>query len=324
MNRFKRLVRRFLIDKGILTWDEAARSTFFELIGMLTREVAREEDHINSQWTEGLRDTWQTALKHKEHWRAKAWQIIELLKQSGEDVIQALLPHIANEGSAFEGFRGPTQNDLPWMYWVLGKALEIVFGINDVLIPREAVKELSSHFGTFDRAINEEIWWSCSLEDCRTYWSFIEADLAAKGVTETPGSAENEQDEPEAKLPKQIAHNTPKTKADEKIQCLKEQFTLTEHQILFDNKDIEIPAGPCIKITSLLIEAMPLLVENKILNEASGEGQSAEAGDQLRSRIILINSQFKKHKVPCYAGSRRGAGYLMKSGKSPKQRRAKR
>ena len=179
MSRFKRLVRRFLIDKGILTWDEAARNTFFELVGMLTREVEREENRINSEWTEGLRDMWQTALEHKEHWQAKAWRLIELLKQSGEDVTQALLPHIANEGSAWEGFRGPTPSDSPWMCWILGSVLGIVFGVNDVLIPREAAKELSSRFGTFDRAINEEIWWHCSLEDCRTYWSFVGLDLNA-------------------------------------------------------------------------------------------------------------------------------------------------
>jgi len=224
MNRLKRLVRRLLIDKRIFTPDEARKSTFFELLGPLVWHVEQDDDHVNSELTEGLRDIWQKAVGYKMQWQAQAWRLIELLKQPGEDVTQALLPHLLHEGSAWwKGLRGPTSSDSPWMCWVLGSVLERVFGVDDVLIPREAARELN-HFSRFCIAIGEEVWWHCSLEKCRTYWSFVEldllahapinkatesvadtteTDLAAAGRTGTPGRDEKKQNAGKVPSPEQ-------------------------------------------------------------------------------------------------------------------------
>lgn len=110
--------------------------------------------------------------------------------------------------------------------------------------------------------------------------------------------------------------------ADTKTKQLKRRFNIIDdQQVLFDKKDIGVPAGRCIKIVSLLINSMPELVKNSILNKASGEEPSNEAQDQLRSRKAVINKKLSKHNVPCYVKNIRGSGYVMEEGKPPTRKK---
>ena len=186
LDRLKYLVRRFVIDKNVLTWAEAEKMTFLDLIGRVCREVDREEDRRNAEWTEGLREMWKAAISHKEHWRTRCRQLVDLLREydkslsSGERIIEGPIPYMVPvdfEKMGLHRFRSADSRDLSWMYWILGEVMEIVFGVRGVLVPLEAREAFSDKpLSKFYKDIFVKIR-DREIEHCRSYWSLIEAEL---------------------------------------------------------------------------------------------------------------------------------------------------
>ncbi|HUV66584.1 MAG TPA: hypothetical protein VMW24_22035, partial [Sedimentisphaerales bacterium] len=208
MNRFKQLVRRFLIDTRILTQEEAVRTTFFELAEMLMREIDHEADRRHEQRTEGVRDMWKTGLVHKEHWQARARQLIDFLEEcnvalsKGEQIAEAPFPFINIKRLLPPwGFRLPNASDLPWLFWVLGRTLESVFGIEYILIPRYARQRLESEDLLIYKMFIRQQLSVCSFEDCKAHWPLLESDLLVgklrrdqrKGIKRAAGDVKDEQ-----------------------------------------------------------------------------------------------------------------------------------
>ena len=124
-----------------------------------------------------------------------------------------------------------------------------------------------------------------------------EADLRAAGRTETPGSAEiGGGENPAKKTPPQ-------------------GFMFDkDRQVMYDGKDLEIPAGRAVKMTKLLVDSMPIIVLYKDMNEAADQAKTNKAEEATRSYVTVIRKSLKKQKVPyMIPNAKRGAGYCLKA-----------
>lgn len=304
VNRFKHMFRRFVIDKNICTYDEAWLMNFFQLLEILRREVEVKKDRLKSQWKEGVCDILSMALLHKEHWRSNIRKLAGRIEKhsaalhKGKPAEQSPIPYMDDDDGDLMNFRLPSSNDLPWMYWVLGWAIEYVFELDDVFIPKEVEERMRTLRKTagdidYEKFIFHRVCHA-SLDKIRDYWAFARADLESYKAANDKANPDKPSEIP---LQGRFA------------------FPQDDTQALFDQKDINIPSGPSVKILRLLVNSMPNVVQNQDLNEASDEGRSGEAQEQLRSRISTINMKLNILGIPYHIENKRGSGYLMREGK---------
>jgi hypothetical protein len=98
------------------------------------------------------------------------------------------------------------------------------------------------------------------------------------------------------------------------------RFGENDAQAFFNNEDLEVPAGRCVKILRLLKQSMPDIVKHADVNEAADQPRYNSAEDCTRECVLTVNKALKKHRVPFKVEARRGAGYVLVRAKSSKKK----
>ncbi len=186
-SRFNDLFLKFVIKKNVYGLDGVRTLTFFELIGILKREIRRREVELVSRWRNRLNDALETGRMHLGYWQAQVWKVIELFKNCNESRLsdetskQVPLPYISLEwrGNDIFDWRPPTEQELSWMYLVLGWKMQLIFAIDGLFIPFEA-EQAVSEFGKYTKEYVYDPVINASFEDFRDWWSLVRADLDAK------------------------------------------------------------------------------------------------------------------------------------------------
>ena len=95
---------------------------------------------------------------------------------------------------------------------------------------------------------------------------------------------------------------------DPKVE-LAERFEFQPGQVLFDGKDLKVPAGMVTEVLQKLVSQFGRVVPFKELDEQS---QEKTAFEQLRKAISRLNNDvLKPRRVPVRIENRKGEGYLI-------------
>lgn len=88
----------------------------------------------------------------------------------------------------------------------------------------------------------------------------------------------------------------------------RDRFSFAPGQVMFDGKDLRLPAGLCVDVVKALLKDFGRAVMHKYPHD---ESRPSEASPELRTAVATINDKLRAAKAPCRVLNKRGSGYLL-------------
>jgi len=178
----KAKVRQVLVSSGLYTLDELKKLTIHEIIYLVDKQLVKtdykEREQIQEQWQKEFREAHNTAFKHKEYWRKRAREAIDLVRKWHDNYCVSETGRTPFPYMNGNNPRLPDSEDVLWMYLVLGMKLQEVYGLRYVFIPDDVEIEMVSLFKYIEKPVWGIVHGAGSLEDFKTYWGYVEQDIA--------------------------------------------------------------------------------------------------------------------------------------------------
>jgi len=93
-----------------------------------------------------------------------------------------------------------------------------------------------------------------------------------------------------------------------KINDIKNRFVFAPGQVLFDDKDLELPAGMTVMVMKKLIENFG---RSCLYNRLDPENSKPNLSPQLKRSIVDIRKSLKNKRIPCLVKTKTNEGYLI-------------
>jgi hypothetical protein len=128
-------------------------------------------------WEQLLWPMYEEGFRHREHWRQRTKEAVESVTdwarrdETGRVFLRTPFPYMACDS------RTLTDDDLPWMYLIVGMKLEVFFGLKHVFIAEDVYMDLAGHYHLLQQSVWGMVHRAASRRDYRTWWLHIQKDL---------------------------------------------------------------------------------------------------------------------------------------------------
>ena len=218
MNWFDEAVHEWLIRKRGFRRKDLKSWSFRDLASKIVEVVTDDDRIVTARWKRELWDILEVARERRIYWHEMVREAMTQLRTYNDRLVtdqpiqrspmpfmsQTPTPRMVAEGEEPpvkippDHWRTPEPDDVPWACLVLGMKIETLFRISRLLIPDDVWTELRE----LQHLIEDAVWapigapeWPgpamASIEDLKTWWSFIKQDLQDCGLlstNETPGA----------------------------------------------------------------------------------------------------------------------------------------
>lgn len=129
------------------------------------------------EWEQLLWPMYEEGFRHRERWRKRTKEAVDSVTdwakrdKMGRSFLRTPFPYMASDS------RTPTDDDLPWMYLIVGMKLEVFFGLKHVFIREDVYMDLAGHYHLLQQSVLGMVHRGASQRDYRTWWLHIQKDL---------------------------------------------------------------------------------------------------------------------------------------------------